>query len=263
MPELPDVETIVRELNRKIAGKKLSRFLVFDKKLKKPKIKFPSRILKIFRHGKHIVFELDRKKHCIIHLRMTGELIYEKKPLIKPRQKNERAALYFSDRSVLHFFDTRRFGTINWPGLGNLPRLGIEPFSREFNEKYLKEILKKSSQKTKSFLLDQKKIAGIGNIYADESLWKAKIHSERKASSLSDAETKKLVFAIKNILRYAIKMGGSTMRDYRRTGGESGYYQNSRMVYDREGLPCFRCRAKIKRIKVGGRSSYFCARCQK
>ncbi len=284
MPELPEVETIVRELNRKVAGKKLSRFLIFDPapfasgasrkisvraakgagqvRIQSPRFSFPTRVLSVTRHGKHIVFNLDCKKHCIIHLRMTGELIYEKKPPTKPRPKNERAALYFSDRSVLHFFDTRRFGTIKWPTHGNLPHLGAEPLSKEFNEVFLKNILERSSQKIKSFLLDQKKIAGIGNIYADESLWTAKINPKRKADSLSVAETKKLVSAIKNILRKAIKMGGSTIRDYRRTGGESGYYQHSRRVYDREGLPCVRCRAKIKRIKIGGRSSYFCKECQ-
>ena len=287
MPELPEVETITRELSRVLVGKKLNKFSVFDtKKISRPRIPLPSRVLGVSRRGKYIIFDLDCGRQCLIHLRMTGGLLLKMVRRGSPRaqqstratklvgvkqggksglspEKHERARFCFSGGSVLHFFDTRRFGTIDWPKHGVLPNLGIEPFSKEFKAKTLAKLFRNSRRPIKNFLLDQKKIAGIGNIYADEALWLAKIHPKRRSGDLSAAEAEKLALAIKKILREAIKKGGFTLRDYRRTGGESGYYQHSRKVYDREGLPCLRCRAKIKRIKIGGRSSYFCPKCQK
>lgn len=286
MPELPEVETIVRELARKLVGKKLAKFLVFDKeKISQPRLKLPIRVLGVSRRGKYIIFNLDCGRKCVVHLRMTGLLLLKKQQssitaFADAKRKNEenmppgqheRARLVFSDGSILHFFDTRRFGTVEWfdhiyhkwPKQGYLPRLGIEPLSQSFNEGILKGILNKSSRGIKSFLLDQQKIAGIGNIYADEVLWLAKIHPCRKSNRLTTAEAGRLALAIKKILREAIKKGGFTLRDYRRTGGESGYYQHSRKVYGREGKKCLRCKTKIRRIKIGGRSSYFCSSCQK
>ncbi|MEK9179859.1 MAG: bifunctional DNA-formamidopyrimidine glycosylase/DNA-(apurinic or apyrimidinic site) lyase [Patescibacteria group bacterium] len=324
MPELPEVETIVRELDRKITGKKLSRFFVYDKKLSKPPVKLPVRVSGVHRRGKYIVFDLrpvrgrdlperpfgraggsqrvpasngvDCGHHCVVHLRMTGQLFYEKfadkrglghgapsrtnaekiqsksaSGLRKSAAKHERARFVFSDGSVLRFFDMRRFGTFMWPRQDVLPQLGVEPLSGKFDADHLMKLLKTSGRPIKNFLLDQKNIAGIGNIYADEALWTAKINPKRKARSLNVREVRKLVCAVRKVLREAIKKGGFTLRDYRRTGGESGYYQHSRRVYDREGLACLpraesrghACGGKIRRIKLGGRSSYFCPKCQK
>lgn len=288
MPELPEVETIVRELNRKISGKTLSRFFVFDKKLPRAGFRLPAKIVAAQRHGKYIVFHAEgdpvksrgagvsqdhgASKKILIHLRMTGSLLLDtnKKKRRWSAAKGERAAFLFSDGFILHFFDTRRFGTVEWfgsahhkwPKKENLPELGMEPLSKEFTLVALKEMLRDSSRAIKSFLLDQKKVAGIGNIYADESLWTARINPKRRAGSLSGGEIKKLAESIKKTLREAIKKGGFTLRDYKRLDGSSGYYQHSRKVYDREGLPCKRCHATIRRIKIGGRSSYFCFVCQ-
>jgi formamidopyrimidine-DNA glycosylase len=266
MPELPEVETIVRELSRKISGKTLCRFLVFDKKrIKEPKLSLPQKIKSVSRRGKYIVFIASDNLRCLIHLRMTGWFIFEKDAKDSPEfLKHERAAFNFCDGSKLRFIDVRRFGTIIWQkGDRPLPRLGLEPLSRSFNAKVLSGMLHNGNKAIKSVLLDQQLIAGLGNIYADESLWAAKIHPLRKSGSLKKSEITRLTLSIKKILREAIKKGGFTLRDYRRPDGNSGFYQNSRKVYKREGKPCFRCGAKIRRIKIGSRSVHFCPVCQR
>ncbi len=265
MPELPEVETIVRELRGAITGKTLSRFSVFDtKRIARPRLALPQKVVAVKRHGKFIVCETEGDMRCLVHLRMTGELLFEDKKPISPRQKHERAAFSFSDGSMLRFLDVRRFGTIDWHHAKKvLPVLGPDPLSKKFTPEILRSVLDNSSRVIKSALLDQQIVAGIGNIYADESLWLAKIHPRHKAGSLLPHEATKLVRSIKQVLREGIKKGGFTLRDYRRIDGSFGHYQKSRKAYDREGLQCFRCRAKIKRIKIGGRSSYFCPRCQR
>ncbi|MBU6500434.1 MAG: DNA-formamidopyrimidine glycosylase [Patescibacteria group bacterium] len=268
MPELPEVETIVRGLRRRVLGKKLRRFSISDKKrISKPRLSLPLSFVSVGRRGKYIVCETDKGMRCIVHLRMTGELLFDDQASNnngKDIGKHERARFHFHDGSILRFVDVRRFGTINW--LKNkelLPRLGIEPLSSGFNVAFLMAAFKNSSRAIKLALLDQHLVAGIGNIYADESLWLAKIKPLRKAGSLNKTEAARLVAAIKKILREAIKQGGSTLRDYKRVDGSSGGYQESHTVYGREGEKCFRCGVKIKRIKVGGRSSFFCSKCQK
>lgn len=268
MPELPEVETIVRDLRRAIVGKTLANISVLDEKLKKPGVRLPQKISAVRRHGKYIVLELVAGEKLILHLRMTGRLSFERRGANRKarivKSKHKRATFLFSDGLILHFLDVRRFGTLDWQRNGGaLPPLGIGPFSPHFAAKSIAELLGKTRRAIKSMLLDQKIISGIGNIYADESLWLAKINPKKKSGNLSAAEIGRLVFAVKRILREAIKKGGFTLRDYRRVDGSSGNYQNSRRVYGREGLPCKRCRARIKRRKVGGRSSYYCPKCQK
>jgi len=266
MPELPEVETIVSELRRAVVGKSIRRLFLFDKKLKKPHLELPSRILGVRRRGKYIVLELAGGGKLVFHLRMTGELFLGCGSTTADGQKHkhERATLCLSEGLCVRFFDIRRFGTLDFhKDEKTLPQLGLEPFSKTFNAKTLVKLFQDSARPIKSFLLDQKKIAGIGNIYADEVLWLARIHPARKSNRLKDKEIGLLAASIPKILREAIKEGGFTLRDYRRLDGSSGYYQHSRKVYDREGLLCLRCRAKIKRIKLGGRSSYFCPVCQR
>ncbi len=267
MPELPEVETITRELSHILVGKKLIKFAVFDvKKIGKPRLPagrqgfvLPLEIVSVRRRGKFIILSFENGLRCIIHLRMTGQM-----RLGPERMPHERARFYFSDGSVLRFVDARRFGTIEWQtDAQSLPQPGVEPLSKDFNAKKLGELLYGRKKLIKSALLDQRLVAGLGNIYADESLWTAKIHPMRRSGALKSREIVRLVRSIKEILREAIKKGGFTLRDYRRTDGSSGYYQDSRKVYDREGEKCFRCCAKIKKIKIGGRSSYFCPKCQK
>ncbi len=265
MPELPEVETIVRGLRRNVLGKKLRRFFIFDtKRITTPRPDLPVKIIAIRRSGKYIIFETDRSGYCVIHLRMTGSLLINSQQTRKEPQKHKRAAFYFSDNTIIDFIDVRRFGTLNWlRAAGSLPRLGVEPFSVGFNPKKLSELFKGKKKAVKSALLDQGLVAGIGNIYADEALWRTKINPKRKAGSLNRSEANGLVDAIKNILREAIKNGGSTLRDYKRVDGSAGGFQDLHRVYGREGEKCSRCGGKIKRIKVGGRSSFFCPKCQK
>lgn len=266
MPELPEVETIVREMRDALVGKKLKRVFVFDRKLSRPGVHFPLKVESVERLGKYIVCNMTNGARCLVHLRMTGELLLEKfnRNSSEARRQHERAAFNFSDGSKLRFIDVRRFGTIEWRKKHEpLPSLGPDPLSKEFTPKTFTAAFKKSSRAIKSLLLDQQAIAGIGNIYADESLWLAKIQPRRESRSLKTGEVRRLVLSIKSVLKEAIKKGGFTLRDYRRLDGSSGYYQKSRKVYDREGEHCFRCDAKIRRIKIGGRSSYFCLKCQK
>lgn len=260
MPELPEVETIVRELKKKISGKELRKIFVFDAKLKKFNPPLPFKITSVDRHGKYIVFHSTKGK-ILLHLRMSGRLEFSPDAVHEKTGKRERILFVFNS-GVLRFMDHRRFGTAEWQNK-NLPELGIDPLSAEFGSKAMLNILSAHSRGIKALLLDQKLISGLGNIYADESLWLAKIDPCRKSDSLSEAETARLASAIKAVLKKAIEKGGFTLRDYRKPSGKTGSYQKFRKVYGREGLPCPRCRGTIKRIKIGGRSSYFCPKCQK
>ncbi len=265
MPELPEVETIVREMRKALVGKRLKRVFIFDRKLSGPGVDLPLQVESVERLGKYIVCNMTNGVRCLMHLRMTGELLFEKLRFtdVPLERKHQRAVFSFADGSLLRFIDVRRFGTIDWPKAKEpLPSLGSDPLSRKFTTQNFSIVLKKSSRAIKSLLLDQRKVSGIGNIYADESLWRAKINPRRESRSLGPKEVRLLILAIKNVLKEAIRKGGSTMRDYRRLDGGSGHYQKSRKVYDREGEPCLRCKAKIRRIKTGGRSSYFCPKCQ-
>lgn len=259
MPELPEVETIVRELRPAIRDRTLKRLRVLDKRIGDLRLPLPLKIISVSRHGKYIVFRTKRGK-ILLHLRMTGRLLL-KKQQTKINEKHERTRFLFSNGLILKFLDPRRFGTIEWC-CEKLPELGLNPLSRDFNAESLQKILLSRSCALKSLLLDQKLIAGLGNIYADESLWAAKLNPRRKSDSLSEKEANRLAASIKKVLGEAIKKGGFTLRDYRKTSGRAGQYQLFRKVYGREGLICFRCRGRIIKIKIGGRSAHFCSQCQ-
>lgn len=277
MPELPEVETIVRELNRALSGKKLTDFLVFDReRIIRPRLVLPLKITSVKRRGKYLICNTDRGTRCLLHLRMTGGLLLEQRTGNGEDQmakhKHERARFHFHDGSLLRFVDVRRFGTIDWlDGKRRLPELGQDPLSKSFTAKSFSAALGRSSRAIKSLLLDQRVVAGIGNIYADESLWFAGVDPRRRSNTLNKVEARKLVSAAKSVLRRAIEKRGFTLRDYRRIDGSTGSYQRVRKVYGREGERCprfytahhERCRGKIKKTKVGGRSSYFCPKCQK
>lgn len=259
MPELPEVETVVRELNKKISGRKLKQVEIFDKKIKQLRLPLPMKILSADRHGKYIVLHSTKGK-ILLHLRMSGRLKFAEKVQEAP-EKYERARFYFNRGFALQFLDQRRFGTIEWTK--GLPKMGLNPLNKEFSAENFRELVRSRSRGIKTLIMDQKLIGGMGNIYADESLWFAKINPLRKSDSLSDKEILRLRQSIIRVLHAAIKKGGSTMRDYKKTGGESGSYQLFRKVYKREGLPCFRCGKKIVKIKSGGRGTHFCPVCQK
>jgi formamidopyrimidine-DNA glycosylase len=196
---------------------------------------------------------------------MTGNLFYLKKSI--PLNKHDYLELKFSDNSILRFRDVRKFGKFklakSYPQkkLENLSKLGPEPL--EISKKAFIRLLQKRKGKIKPTLLNQKVIAGIGNIYADEALFEAKIHPEEKACDLSADRLIKLHQAVKRILIKAIKAGGSSVDDYLDLEGEKGFFQLHHKVYGREDKPCARCKTKIKRIVLNQRSSHFCPKCQK
>lgn len=276
MPELPEVETIVRELNREIAGKKIQKIEVKLPKMVMGKIvKIEGlKIQKIIRRAKLIIIEISGGFRLAIHLKLTGQLFYIPKNMQKTKtgeseSKYTHVIFYFTDGSKLLFNDLRQFGWIKVLTQEELEKelkkenYGPEPLSKDFNFAKFKEvILKRKKAQIKPVLMDQTIIAGIGNIYSDEALYLAKIHPKRKVSEISESELKKLYKAILKVLKEAIFWRGTSIDSYRRTSGEKGTYEKHRRVYQREGELCQRCGSKIERIKIGARSAHFCPGCQ-
>lgn len=256
MPELPEVETTVRILRPKVLGQELLSVRVLDPKLTKIPglLSLPQKVTEISRRGKYIVFELSRTL-LIVHLRMSGRLFWQEE---KSVPEHTRMVLEFPHGRVF-FIDPRRLGTVE-----------VAP---EFPEKlgpdalgdlsFLDGALRESRVPIKVWLLDQRNIAGLGNIYAAEALFLAGIDPRRPASSLKPREIARLKKAIHQVLTEALEAMGTTLADktYRTPAGEAGDYEPR--VYGREGLPCPLCGTPIERIELGGRSTYFCPRCQK
>lgn len=271
MPELPEVETIARQLGPVLTGRAITDVKVLDASVVAPlKPAGFSRRVKgrliagVNRRGKYLRLELASGATLVIHLRMTGQLI----PLSAPPAKDPHLRLLFSfdNGSFMAFYDQRRFGRAFVLGSGDddyWQKLGPEPLERSFTAARLAEAISGSRAPIKSFLMNQSHLAGIGNIYADEALFEAGIHPQRPAGSLSAAEAGRLVKAIKSILRQAISLNGTSIRTYRDAEGRAGRYQESFRVHHRQGERCPRCGGKVEKIKVGGRGTYFCPRCQK
>ncbi len=269
MPELPEVETTVNELKEKIIGRKILKVWTDAEKLFKPNfLEFEKGVIgrtikEISRRGKNIIIELDSGKYILVHQKLTGSLLYG--------TEIERPYIHLIlslDKGEIALSDLRKFAKVAFiPDLENYPdykNLGPEPLSREFSLEKFEEIIKKSKGKIKKVLMDQEKIAGIGNIYSDEILFEAKVSPLRETQELKTKETKKLYLAIKKILEKAIKAKGTSVSDYRRPSGEEGNFAKFLKVYQREGKLCPRhCGGRVKRIKFGSRSSHFCPRCQK
>ena len=264
MPELPEVETVVRTLRPHLVGRKIERVnLVRADILTPPGLdlskKLLGRIVKtIDRRGKRIVIALDTGERFYVHLGMTGQLTAES-PHAPPRPHTH---LILDTPDVqIRFRDSRRFGGVWW--LGNESpdqRMGPEPLTLRTPQ--LAKRLSSTSRAIKVSLLDQQLIAGLGNIYVDEALFAAKIHPLTPANKLDATQIAKLNRAIKKTLSSAIKYRGSTLRDYRDASGKSGGFQHQHKVYDRAGDPCRGCKSSISRIVLGGRSTHFCPNCQ-
>ncbi len=272
MPELPEVETIKRELDKVIVGKRITDVIINNAKvIKEPKKeKFIAdlkniAIKKIIRKGKLLIFELSSGKSLTIHLKMTGQLIYPSTALGTSPAKTTRVSFKFSDGKLLDFNDTRLFGELrvvdDWQKMKFIKELGPEPFDLSA-EKFQKMLASKKT-KIKILLLDQKFISGVGNLYANEALFRAKIHPQRPANSLSEKEKELLFEEIKNTLSEAIKYKGSSVDQYVQVSGKPGDYAKYHKAYDREGEKCFKCGGKIKRITLAGRGTYFCPQCQR
>ncbi len=267
MPELPEVETVVAGLKKTVLGRTIQEVKIFSPKIVKSDLReltvsLPrKRIKEINRRGKNILFLLSDNKTLVAHLGMTGHLFYYSKRA--QGNKHDVALFRFKDaQGELHFHDIRKFGKLALMTNGQEPiqKLGPEPLQISFDE--FVELFRNRKRLLKPALLDQSFLAGIGNIYADESLFEAKLHPLRKTYSLSKVELLRLYKAIKKVLTKAIKTGGSSVDNYVDVEGNPGHFQIYHKAYGKEGKPCSRCRAKIKRILVGQRSTHFCPRCQ-
>jgi formamidopyrimidine-DNA glycosylase len=287
MPELPEVETVVRQLEPEVEGHRIERLEVLDARWSRP---LPPRRLegevggatieRLGRRGKYILMGLDGARTLVMHLRMTGNLVLrEGDEVIDP---SEGRRLYESERSTeerhlrarfvldggreLWFTDPRRFGEaflIADDRLGErFAKLGVEPFSPEFTPAALGEMAAGRTAPLNSFLLDQARVAGVGNIYADEALFRAELHPLSPAGSMKPEHLEALRDAVVAALEAGIDAGGSSIDDYRDARGEKGSMQDEFLVHTREGEDCPRCGGTIVRIVVGGRSTYFCPSCQ-
>jgi len=269
MPELPEVEVTRRGLAPQLAGRVISAVEVREPRLRWP---VPSAVRKLAgrtvravrRRGKYLLVDCG-DGHLILHLGMSGSL-----RMIAPgtpAQKHDHFDLVLGDR-VLRLRDPRRFGAVLWAGRDVashplLAHLGVEPLSRALTGERLHRLSRGLRIPVKQFLMDAKRVVGVGNIYASESLFRAGINPRKRAGKLSLKEAEKLSAKIKLTLRAAIKAGGSSLRDFVGTDGESGYFQNRALVYDRAAKPCRRCRTPIRRIVQGARATYYCPSCQR
>lgn len=266
MPELPEVETIKRELEKVVLGEKILAVLVNNPKvIRQPKkedfVKGLKNtvVKKILRKGKMLIFVLSNGKFLTVHLKMTGQLVYP------GDGKKSRVSFRLSDGKWLDFNDSRIFGELklvdDWQRLDFIKNLGPEPFDLSAGQ--FEKMLSQKTSKIKPLLMDQTFISGIGNLYAAETLFRARIDPRRSAASLSKREKHLLFQEIKNTLNEAIRYGGSSVDQYVRVSGEPGSYAKHHRVYDREGEPCLVCKMPLERISLGGRGTYFCPHCQK
>jgi formamidopyrimidine-DNA glycosylase len=272
MPELPEVETIRRDLLPVLRGRAFTHVWVSPDALRlvqaPPLADFARllpgrRIEDISRRGKFLVFHLSGGLYLVVHLRMTGALLH--RPSSAPPDRYVRAVLSLDDGSELRFSDLRKFGAL-WLVLDPstvLGRLGPEPLERGLTPSRLRELTARRRAPIKSLLLDQRALAGLGNIYADEALFAAGLHPQRPAGSLSDSEVKRLHKAIRRVLTEALEDRGASFSDYVDASGREGRHQFRVQVFRRTGQPCYVCGREIARVKVAGRSTHFCPRCQR
>lgn len=290
MPELPEVETVRADLALALKNKKIISLEILSKKSAQPSAEFllknlpGSSFLGAERLGKLLIFPLSKKLYLLVHLRMTGQLIYvdhsgskggghsdhgkpEKFSAISLPNKHTRIIIKLSGGANLYFNDLRKFGflrLVDEKGLLTAKKsFGVEPLAKEFSPAYLTKLLAGKKQKIKPFLLDQKFIAGLGNIYVDESLFTAKIRPDRSVNSLSPLEIKNLHQAIQKIIKKAIKLRGTTFSNYLDSRGRKGNFSGQLQVYGRGGKNCLVCNKKILKTKLFGRGTHFCEHCQK
>jgi len=275
VPELPEVETVRARLEPVLVGRRLEHVEIHDPRLTRP---FDpagvaaelegERIVAVDRRGKYLIVRFESGRALLIHLRMTGNLLHGNGEWLPPADPHRRAVVRLDDGSDVVYRDVRRFGT--WllvelhelePYLGD--RVGREPLERSFTTKRLAEALAGRRTPVKAAILDQRRLAGIGNIYADEALWRARIHPQRPAGELDPVELKALHGGIRTALRAGIERQGATLRDYRTPDGGSGAMQHEFKVYGREGEPCDRCGTPIEKIRAAGRGTWYCPNCQR
>ena len=287
MPELPEVEIVKQSLAKKIQQKKIKKVIITNRNLR---FKIPKKfeellrnkiIKKVTRFSKYLILNFSDGSFCLIHLGMSGTIhLIKKNSLSKftnvsfyksPNlpKKHNHVEIQFQDLVVI-YNDPRRFGFFKFIDneeelINRFSHLGPEPFFKNFNLEYLVKYFCNKKKDIKSFLIDQKFVSGIGNIYASEILFLSKINPTTNAMKLSKEECKKIITFSKSVLNKAIKKGGSSIRDFKNTFGETGNFQKEFKVYQRENLNCvrYKCSGKIKKIFISNRSTFFCNTCQK
>jgi formamidopyrimidine-DNA glycosylase len=287
MPELPEVEIVKQSLSKKIEQKRIKKVIIKNRNLRfKIPLKFEKlleqkKIKKVTRFSKYLILNFNDNSFCLIHLGMSGTIHLINKHIINKftntsfynspelPKKHNHVEIQFNDMSVI-YNDPRRFGFFRF--IDNpkelkkrFNHLGPEPFFLSFNLKYLLNFFINKKKDIKSFLLDQKFVSGIGNIYASEILFLCKINPNTYAMKLSKSDCKKIIYYSKSVLKKAIEKGGSSIRDFKNTEGKNGSFQKEFKVYQRENQGCSRknCHGKIKKIFISNRSTFFCNICQK
>lgn len=273
VPELPEAETIVRGLRPKIVGRVVARVQVpRPDVLREPSTRFSAKVRSreitgVRRRGKNVIIQLDSGYVVAVNLGMTGRLLpFTDLPRGAARPAHPAVLFRFDRGAVLVFDDTRRFGSVEclsekeWDERS--ARLGPEPLSSRYSARDLATALSASRSPVRSWLLDQRRLAGVGNIYANEALFMAGVHPRRLARDVTRAEAERLHRSIRRVLREAIRARGTTLRDYRTANGEEGEYARSLLVYGRDQEPCPRCSSRIERVVFGNRSAYYCPTCQ-
>ena len=272
MPELPEVETIRRQLAPHLEGRTFQHVEIRDYRWTLPA---PPELIaaeltgaqveRLGRLGKYMIWELDADRSLLVHLRMTGSLLID----ADPESPYTRARFELSDGHVLTYVDPRRFGTAHLMLSRTArdeylkARLGAEPFTPEFTAEYLRDQARGRSAPVKPFILDQRRIAGVGNIYADEALHRAKIHPLRQAGSLTLPQWAAMKVAIEESLAAGIDAKGASIDDFRHVDGARGSFQDRFLVHTRAGEPCLTCGSTIRKLVVGGRGTYVCETCQR
>ena len=264
MPELPEVQTVVTELQNSLVGQKISDVITLRDKIRYDvpdlSILIGKKVVSVERRAKYIVLKVENSPTIIMHLGMSGKITVCEP---KERIKHDHLVIEFSKGIEFIFNDARRFGFVIFDDGKSLAHLGVEPLSDEFNAAFLQTKLNGKKQPIKTAIMDQALVVGVGNIYAAETLFRSKILPTRPAGEVTKAECKQLVQNIKNVLAEAIESGGSTLRDYVRSSGDLGYFQHSHQVYGHAGKPCEICKAEILSVRLGGRSSFYCPNCQR
>lgn len=287
MPELPEVETVRRGLEKLIVKKVVQHISSTSPKsfpnapVDVETFAYGAKVITVRRRAKVLLIELDSKYSLVIHLKMTGQLVYRGKQNFGAGHPNDslvgelpdkstRVIITFTDGSKLFFNDQRKFGwiklipTAEVPNIDFMKKVGPEPLSENtYFEDFLSRVRRRNGTTIKAAILDQSVIAGVGNIYADESLWGAKIHPATRVKYLSDNQLQELFEQIKYILALAIEKGGSTDKNYVDVEGKSGSYLSFARVFRREGKACERCNSMIEKIRVAGRGTHICPNCQK